>query len=516
MATTLLSPGVYIEERARGPRPIRGVGTSVPVLIGFAPRGPINQPTLVTNWIEFEDLFGGFLPGAFLPYSVFGFFDNGGQRCYVLRLPPDEDEGKALAQTSFTRAVAELPARKAGAGPSLLVTATGTGDTGEATSVEVRSGVGDTFTLITRLGTVEEVFTNITLSQRGEATVETVNERSRLVKIQVLESSAKVADRIPVIGTYRLDLPMARALVKIEATASTFRGNAAERRGIDGLEVIEEITMVCAPDLMSAFLGGALDGSGLVAAQLAMIAHCENMGDRVAILDSPPGLTPQEVAHWRRNTAGYDSKYAALYYPWIEVVDVSGKPHLVPPSGHVAGVYARVDGERGVHTAPANEVVASALSLETDVTGDEQDLLNPLGVNCIRQFPGRGIRVWGARTLSSDPAWRYINVRRLFNYVEESIREGTQWAVFEPNDQNLWSRVTRDITAFLRTVWRNGALYGATQEQAFYVKCDEELNPALVRDAGQLIIEIGMAPVKPAEFVVFRISQWAGGAVGGS
>ncbi len=515
MATTLLSPGVYIEEE-RGPRPIRGVSTSVPVLIGFAPRGPINQPTLVTNWVEFEDLFGGFLPGAFLPYSVFGFFDNGGERCYVLRLPPGKDEGKALVDTSFTRAMAELPARKAGAGPSLLVMARGKGDIGEATSVEIRGAEGDTFTLIARLGTLEEVFRNVTLSQHGDVTVETVNAKSRLIRVQVLESNAKAADRVPVMGTYRLDLPMTRALERIEANAKTFAGDAAERKGIDGLEVIEEITMVCAPDLMSAYLGGALDGAGLMAAQLAMIAHCENMGDRVAILDSPPRLTPQGVARWRRDDAGYDSKYAALYYPWIEVVDMNGMPFMLPPSGHIAGIYARVDNERGVHSAPANEVVQGALGLETEVSRDEQDLLNPMGVNCIRQFPGRGIRVWGARTLSADPAWRHINVRRLFNFVEESIREGTHWVVFEPNDADLWARVTRDITAFLRTVWRGGALFGATPEQAFYVKCDEELNPLSVRDQGQLIVEIGMAAVKPAEFIVFRISQWAGGAVGGA
>jgi hypothetical protein len=222
------------------------------------------------------------------------------------------------------------------------------------------------------------------------------------------------------------------------------------------------------------------------------------------------------VAKWRRDEAGYDSKYAALYYPWVEIADMDGKPFMLPSSGHVAGVWARVDSERGVHKAPANEVVRGALGVEMQVTKGEQDLLNPMGVNCTRKFPGRGIRVWGARLLSSDPAWRYINVRRLFNYVEESIREGTQWVVFEPNDPFLWGRVTRDITAFLRTVWRSGALFGNTPEQSFYVKCDEELNPPEVRDQGQLIIEIGLAPVKPAEFVIFRISQWAGGAVGGA
>jgi hypothetical protein len=178
----------------------------------------------------------------------------------------------------------------------------------------------------------------------------------------------------------------------------------------------------------------------------------------------------------------------------------------------MAGIYARSDNERGVHKAPANEVIRGAMALEMQITKGEQDILNPIGVNCIRAFPGRGIRVWGARTLSSDASWRYINVRRLFNFVEKSIQTGTQWIVFEPNDADLWARIRRDITAFLSTVWGSGALFGATASEAFYVKCDAENNPAATRDLGQVIIEIGMAPVKPAEFVIFRISQWAGGA----
>ena len=177
----------------------------------------------------------------------------------------------------------------------------------------------------------------------------------------------------------------------------------------------------------------------------------------------------------------------------------------------MAGIYARSDTERGVHKAPANEVVRGAIGVEKQITKSEQDILNPIGINCIRSFPGRGIRVWGARTLSSDPAWRYINVRRLFNFVEKSIQLGTQWVVFEPNDMDLWARIRRDITAFLTMVWRSGALFGATPSQAFYVKCDEETNPPEARDLGQVIIEIGIAPVKPAEFVIFRISQWASG-----
>ncbi|MFE0690781.1 phage tail sheath family protein, partial [Streptomyces xiamenensis] len=244
-----------------------------------------------------------------------------------------------------------------------------------------------------------------------------------------------------------------------------------------------------------------------------LIAHCEAMGDRVAILDALPGLSPQQVKTWRTETTGFDSKYAALYYPWIKVLDLGqGRNVFVPPSGHIAGVWARNDDSRGVHKAPANEVIRGAVALQTQLTKGEQDLLNPVGVNCVRFFAGRGIRVWGARTLSSDPAWRYLNVRRLFNYLEESILAGTQWVVFEPNDDALWARVRRTIQAFLTNEWRKGALFGLTPDDAFYVKCDRETNPPESIDAGQVICEVGVAPVKPAEFVVFRLAQLSGGS----
>jgi hypothetical protein len=185
---------------------------------------------------------------------------------------------------------------------------------------------------------------------------------------------------------------------------------------------------------------------------------------------------------------------------------------MVPPSGHVAGVWARTDGSRGVHKAPANEVVLGANGLGMQVTHEEQGGLNQKGINCIRAFPGRGIRIWGARTLSSDPEWRYLNVRRLFNFICESIIEGTQWAVFEPNDQGLWTRLRISTENFLTRVWRDGALFGGTPTEAFYVKCDSETNPPDVIEAGQVVVEVGIAPVKPAEFVIFKISQFTAGA----
>lgn len=223
-------------------------------------------------------------------------------------------------------------------------------------------------------------------------------------------------------------------------------------------------------------------------------------------------MSPQQIREWRSEVAMYDSAFAAMYYPWIKVDNPLGSNGnseiLVPPSGHVAGLWARVDESRGVWKAPANETLRGVLDVELDITKEEQGLLNPIGINCIRPFGTRGIRVWGARTLSSDSDWRYLNVRRLFNMVETTIMDGTQWAVFEPNDVRLWEGVKRTLNAFLRGLWREGALFGATPEQAFYVKCDAETNPPESIDEGKLVVEVGLAPVKPAEFVVFRIAQY--------
>jgi phage tail sheath protein FI len=266
------------------------------------------------------------------------------------------------------------------------------------------------------------------------------------------------------------------------------------------------------PDVMAGYDGSDKAKERVKMVQEAMITHCELMRYRFAIVDTPPGLNAQAAKEWR-NYVNFDTSYAAMYYPWIKIADLSGSgstTKMVPPSGHVVGIYNRTDAERGVHKAPANEIVRGAIDLGLQVSRGEQDTLNPIGVNCIRSFPGRGIRVWGARTLSSDGSWRYINVRRLFIVVEASIDVGMQWVVFEPNDQHLWARVRRDVRAFLTTIWSGGALFGLNADEAFYVTCDEELNPSNIRDLGQLIVEIGICPVKPAEFVIFRISQWAG------
>ena len=270
-----------------------------------------------------------------------------------------------------------------------------------------------------------------------------------------------------------------------------------ERTGLAGFGTVDDISIVCIPDEHR--IGGLTD---------ALVEHCETMGDRFAIIQAEqnPG-NPGDIE------PSYNSDYAGFYYPWLSVINPeTGVEESVPPGGHVAGIFARSDAQHGVHKAPANEVVRGVQQLTQTVTKGAQESLNPKGVNCIRSFRGRGIRVWGARTTSSDPLWKYVNVRRLFLYLEESIYEGTQWVVFEPNNEELWARVEQTIRNFLTGVWDDGALMGSTPDEAFYVKCDRTTMTQSDIDNGRLICEIGVAPTKPAEFVVFRISQWTGGA----
>jgi Bacteriophage tail sheath protein len=496
-----LSPGVYVEEVQSGARPIEGVGTAVAAFVGFAEQGPFHRPTLVTSWNQYVQNFGGFTEGAYLPHALYGYFANGGGAAYVVRI------GGAAAEAGKPPAPAAVPVALGGLRIAALPGA------GPDVSVEVADADGenppeDRFKLLVRQGDkVVETFDVSTRKNVKNYVVTQVSERSKLIEITEQPGAALARPE-----KQSVPLPAARpeSTEVARIGPKEYLGDPEERTGFGGLEAIDEVTMVAVPDLMSAYQRGLLDLKAVKTVQLAVISHCEQMGDRVAVLDPPPGLNAQRMRQWRLDEAGYDSRHAALYYPWISVFDpATGRNTMVPPSGHIAGVWGRNDAERGVHKAPANEVIRGAVDLEISLSKSEQELLNPIGVNCVRAFPGRGIRIWGARTLSSDPAWRYLNVRRLFNYLEESILLGTQWVVFEPNDDRLWSSIRRHITAFLTEQWRQGALFGRTAEEAFYVKCDRDNNPQESIDLGQVICEIGVAPVKPAEFVVFRLAQFS-------
>lgn len=282
--------------------------------------------------------------------------------------------------------------------------------------------------------------------------------------------------------------------------------------GLEALAELEDIAIVACPDIVD------LADQEQITATGNLITHCERPGRyRMGIVDAPRDSSISEVREFR---AKFDSTYAALYYPWVRVVDPTKRPDPggptpmvnLPPSGYVAGIYARSDGERGVHKAPANEVVRAIDSLVTNVTFDRQSVLNPEGVNALRFFEGRANRVWGARTMTSDPEWKYVNVRRLFIYLEHSIDRATQYAVFEPNNEALWASIRRSITDFLLATWRTGALMGVRPEEAFFVRCDRTTMSQNDLDNGRMICLIGVAPTYPAEFVIFRIGQWTADA----
>jgi phage tail sheath protein FI len=506
MALTYASPGVYVEEIERGTKPIEAVGTSTAAFVGITAEASmkaidastgeyvvtesvLKKTTLVTSWTQFVDIFGGLTPGAYLPYAVYGYFANGGGPCFVTSL-------RALNEGENQIESAEVTVPSKGKSNSFEVIAKIPGPDGNKLTVTVKEDDEATFSI----SVGGETKSGLTM-KKGEGYVGDATFKA----VQI--GSIGTASATPAEGTYALSGGGVQPL-----SAADFIGDPTDRTGLGGLEALDNIRLVVCPDVMAGYDGSKEAAERVKMVQEAMISHCEKMKYRFAVLDTPPGLNAQQAMEWR-NFVNFDSSYAALYYPWIEVADLSGSgstTKMIPPSGHMVGIYNRTDGDRGVHKAPANEVVLGAINLENNLSRGEQDVLNPIGVNCIRAFPGRGIRVWGGRTLSSDGAWRYINVRRLFIMVEASMDMGLQWVVFEPNDNTLWAKVRRDVTSFLRVVWRGGALFGTTPEQAFYVKCDEELNPREIRDLGQLIIEVGLAPVKPAEFVIFRITQWAG------
>jgi phage tail sheath protein FI len=519
-----LAPGVYVEEISTGPRPIEGVGTSTLGMVGQTERGPV-LPRLVTSWEEYVRWYGTYVdrvPGGtqliYLPYAVRGFFDNAGQRLIVARVT-----GPAAGTASVALGGGSATAIGPGAWgnnillritPASLAGATGpTATWFRLTLLYYRDGIPTSFVDPTdpnnfgnpnrREPDVIEDYDNLSdVPTEASFAQSVVNPASKLVNLVVSGRPADAAFPSLVLtgGT------------NVEPTLAEYQGDPADpierRRGLLGLAGIDDIALLAVPDEVD---------PNIEQIRTDAIQQCERLKDRFFI--SSATLTEQD-SNITTLRPPIDTTYAAYYLPWVRV----SAPHtaegniLVPPTGHIGGIYARVDTERGVHKAPANEVVRGIIN--RDLGGDQkplryilnkqqQDFLNPKGVNVIRDFraDGRGIRVWGARTQSSDGMWKYINVRRLFIFVEESIDQGTQWAVFEPNYEQTWSAIRLSVSAFLRTVWRNGALAGVTEDEAFFVKCDRTTMTQDDWDNGRLICLIGIAPVKPAEFVIFRISQ---------
>lgn len=519
-----LAPGVYIEEVSTGARPIEGVSTSTTGFTGPTERGPL-MPRLVTSWEEYVRWYGDYVdrvPGHtafYLPYAVRGFFDNGGQRVFVARV---------TAATAIAAAADQGNIALLASGPgiwgnnvlfrlkkaSLQKDSSPTQDWFRLTLLYYRDGIPNPFldpTDVNNFGKPErkdpdviEDFDNLSITPADTNFGQTiVNGASKLVRITKLIGAVTSVE--PFDGTAKLTGGDDAG----NPAEDDFRGRELEPNkftGLRGLEAIRDISIIAIPDDVT-----------LPNLRADLLQLCEKLKDRFAILSattdemnsSPSDLRPPQ-----------DSTYGAYYMPWVRVsASHTAEGHiLVPPSGHMAGIYARVDVERGVHKAPANEVVRGIIN--RDLSGDEkplsitlsthqQDLLNPRGINVIRDFrsDGRGIRIWGARSMSSESSWKYINVRRLFIFLETSVDRGTQWSVFEPNYESTWIAIRLSISAFLRTVWHNGALAGVTQDEAFFVRCDRTTMTQDDWDNGRLIVLVGVAPVKPAEFVIIRFSH---------
>jgi len=507
-----LHPGVYIEEIERGPRPIEGVPTSTAAFLGETERGPV-KPRMVTSYREYQRWFGDvFGRDKYVPYTMSGFFEN------VSRLV-----GNVAKTASAT------------AGASFTIQAAGPGAWGNRVFVKIiesttkdkdKNPVGfrirlaywsdpnvtpfDAFadTKKTPRPDVTEDFDDLVTNEASpdfyakrfpfiDPDKGTSNQGPDSSGLGILvRVPGALADAQPAIGIYTLS---AGADDPAALTDADYKGlPSATRPDPQGLEALKldpyrEVALVYAPAVPET-------------TSHAIVDYCDDLRFRFAVIDSPKGIN--DVSGLNPRNTITDSTRAAFYYPWIFISDPrTGARKLVPPGGHVLGVYARTDNERGVFKAPANEVLRGVLDLEYDIKDESQDDLNPKGVNVTRSFPGRGIRVWGARTITSDSLWKYVSVRRLFIFLERSIYEGTQWVVFEPNDDRLWARVIDTIRLFLRTQWRLGALMGRTEQEAFHITCDRT---TMTQDDilnGRLICEIGVAPVRPAEFVIFRIFQ---------
>lgn len=506
-----LSPAVYIEEPPSGIRPIQGVGTSVAAFVGHAERGPLGAATLIANYGQFVTTFGNPIDNGYLAFAVKAFFEEGGTSCYVVRTAHYTAPGTAAA----TAARRTFQHSGAGAIDVLTVQASSPGTWGNNLTVEVAHAAPDLFSLtVFRAGARVERIDGLSMDPLSSAYAP-VRVAARSATIRARDevpagSGLTAAARRPAITTPAVLLnPGSDGLASL-ATAD-YIGDAANGTGLHALDAIEDVSLVAIPD--------AVDRD----VHVQGMAYCERRMDCFYVADVAEGaVATLEVLGYKRAQGAYaggnaiNSKYGALYAPWIDVVDPrSGGTIRIPPSGAVLGRYARTDGTRGVHKAPAGTTdgrLATAVGLAAQYGHADQERLNPLGINVIRRLPGVGQVIWGARTTSSDPEWRYLNVRRLFLFLEGSIRRSTSWTVFEPNDPALWKSLVRNVSAFLRTQWRAGALVGATEADAFFVQCDGENNPPESVLAGRVIIDIGVAPSKPAEFVVFRISQWDGGS----
>lgn len=473
-----LHPGLYFQEVAGTP-PVEGVSTATAGFVGITPKGRVGEAVLVTNWGQFVKEFGGFINDSYLAYAVRGFFENGGSRAYIVRAVHYNVDGEkgTYTKTSDTATTQLLASTK----PVLTVNAKNDGAWGNDIKVEVLAGE------------VEGKFT-LNVYYKDEL-VESYKE----VDMETIEVEAKTSSYIEVIaiGDTVPDATPKTALV-------------GGLNGIEGMVDEDYKYSLTAFDAVQVNLL-AIPGVTSMGVQKGLFDYATARGDVFAVTEVPMGLGVKEARDYVVKEANLSTEFGAIYYPFIQVSDPIGleknPTKLIPPSGHIIGAIARTDNSAGVWRAPAGTDVKllGAIGLEYNMSDAEQDILNPENINAIRAFDGEGICIWGTRTLSSGE-YKYIPVRRLVNFIEQSLKANMLWTVFKPNDEKLWGMIKSSVEGFLNTIWAQGGLKGASASDAFFVKCDAELNTPDVIDMGRTYVDIGIAPQKPAEFIVFRIS----------
>jgi len=479
------------------------------------------NPVLITSFEEYRRIFGFHLPKSYLAYCIDGFFRNGGRRCYIAR----------AYKKDWTFAQNELPC---GQGNTMTMKTVGPGNWGNNVYFEIEDS-----TMYPEKDPERNFYFKLNVYYFYKTPEDPLKDKNDRYKCDIesydnlcirpssdrhyKNAIAGVSKYIRIFDNFEgkdestLERPGGNDITPItklavEDAIGVYNGEKDEtdfdgqddllldngkfiKTGFIGIQDIEDVSIVSVPDATSKTLASKV------------IEKCEQKKNRFAVIstqESPASIGDLEPIK--------DSNYAAQYYPWVYVNDpLTGSKKLIPPVGHICGIYARVDILRGVDKAPANETIDGILSLEKDIDSEKQGILNPKGINVIRSFPGRGYLVWGARTISRKPMWKYINVRRLFIFIEKSVERSTQWAVFEPNNERLWSRVKTSLVQFLTTVWKTGALMGTTPEEAFFVRVDRTTMTQNNIDNGMLIVVIGIAPVKPAEFVIFKFAQTQAG-----
>lgn len=514
-------PGVYVQEVSSGVRPIEAAGTSTAAFIGVAEKGPVGEVRKVFNFTEFQNTYGNFLSNSYLAHSVFQFFNNGGRQCYVGRIAKD---AKAASVTILDR-------HDSTPGDSLIIVASSPGIWGNHLNVLIddtnvlNENIHFNLTVYRFDPAIDEEpvelerFENINMDALSDDFVESVvNFRSSSIRVVVnKENSHTIIEKRPqntpedqfyLVG----DAPLTGAV----SAASPGNDGAAPQvadytSAFTLLDTIRDVSILAVPGVGSAADAGVIADAGMNYCKNRPLSDCFYVADV-----SKSDITLDDAKAFRDNIKMPNS-FGAIYFPWLKMIDPAGRstePVSVPPSGYVAGIYSRIDARRGVWKAPAGTeaLVAGTVGLVTDLTDEQQGDLNKhkKSISVIRQFPGSGIVLWGARTVSSDPEYKYIPIRRMANFLRVSIFNGIQWAVFEPNDEGLWAELRLNIRSFMMTLFRQGAFQGAAPTEAFFVKVDSETTAQAEIDLGIVNILIGFAPLKPAEFVVVKISQKAG------